>query len=107
MAVLHQALGGWFLPRNGDSFLPLLLMYVIAFWAWKGTTVGGIVLKLRIVKVSGQRLDPADAIVRGLTSVLSFAAVGLGMLWILKDPDRQGWHDKAVGTVVVKDATVI
>ena len=28
---------------------------------------------------------------------------GLGQLWILWDPQRQGWHDKAVGSLVVKD----
>ena len=26
-----------------------------------------------------------------------------GVLWILRDPEHQGWHDKAVGTWVVKD----
>ena len=28
--------------------------------------------------------------------------VGLGALWILKDPERQAWHDKIAGTYVVK-----
>jgi uncharacterized RDD family membrane protein YckC len=28
--------------------------------------------------------------------------LGLGCLWILKDPERQAWHDKIAGTYVVK-----
>lgn len=40
-------------------------------------------------------------IVRGLGAYVFL----LGVLWILWDPQRQGWHDKAVGSVVVKDRT--
>ena len=28
--------------------------------------------------------------------------LGLGCLWIIKDADRQAWHDKIAGTYVVK-----
>ena len=41
---------------------------------------------------------------RALAGVLSFAALGIGVLWILRDPEGQAWHDKAVGTYVIKDA---
>jgi uncharacterized RDD family membrane protein YckC len=105
VGVLHEGLRGWFLPRYSDAYFPLLLIYFIGFWTWKGTTVGGIIMKLRIVKLSRAPFEASDAIVRGLAGVLSFAAVGLGVLWILRDPQRQAWHDKAVGTVVVKDPT--
>jgi uncharacterized RDD family membrane protein YckC len=40
--------------------------------------------------------------VRGFSGILSLAVVGLGGLWILWDPDRQGWHDRIAGTYVVK-----
>lgn len=111
IAVLHEGLRGTFLPRYADFYLPLLLIYFIAFWTWKGTTVGGIVMKLRVVKTNGAPIEAADAIVRALAGVLSFAALGIGVLWILRNDDlaadgrpaRQGWHDKAVGTYVVKE----
>ena len=107
----HEGLEGWFFPRYSEFFFPLLLIYFIAFWTWKGTTVGGVVMKLRIVKINGAPFEAADAIVRALAGVLSFAAVGLGVLWILRSDDlahdglpaRQGWHDKAVGTFVIKE----
>lgn len=111
VGIVHEGLDGWFFPRYSEFFFPLLLIYFIAFWAWKNTTVGGIVMKLRIVKINGAPFEAADAIVRALAGVLSFAAVGIGVLWILRSDDlahdglpaRQGWHDKAVGTYVVKD----
>jgi uncharacterized RDD family membrane protein YckC len=34
--------------------------------------------------------------------VLSVAALGIGFLWILRDPQQQAWHDKIAGTIVVK-----
>jgi uncharacterized RDD family membrane protein YckC len=39
--------------------------------------------------------------VRGLASIFSLAVLGIGALWILKDPERQAWHDKIAGTYVV------
>jgi uncharacterized RDD family membrane protein YckC len=80
----------------------LLLVYHVAFWTWKGTTVGGIICQLRVVRTDGSRLTFADALVRGLSSIFSLAVVGIGALWILKDPERQAWHDKIAGTYVVK-----
>jgi uncharacterized RDD family membrane protein YckC len=82
--------------------LTLLLIYHVAFWAAKSTTVGGIICQLRLVRVSGAPLTFSDALVRGLSSILSLAVLGIGALWILKDPERQSWHDKIAGTYVVK-----
>ncbi|HUR22076.1 MAG TPA: RDD family protein [Vicinamibacterales bacterium] len=95
---------------NDDLMFPMLLAYFVAFWAWKGTTIGGIVVNLRVVKVGGGDLSFLEALVRGLTSVLSFGALGIGVLWILRNdlvasdgrPARQAWHDLAAGTYVVK-----
>jgi uncharacterized RDD family membrane protein YckC len=88
--------------RHDDGmFFVLLLGYHMAFWAWKGTTVGGIVCNLRLVRTDGTPLRPADALVRGLSSLFSFFALGIGFLWILRDPERQAWHDKIAGTYVV------
>ncbi len=83
-------------------FILLLVLYHIAFWATKGTTVGGMICNLRVVKVDGQPLRPAEALVRGVAGVLSGAVAGLGFLWMLKDPHRETWHDKIAGTQVIK-----
>jgi uncharacterized RDD family membrane protein YckC len=72
--------------RDSEIFL-LLLIYHIGFWTWKGTTVGGIICQLRVVRVDGARLGFGDALVRGLSSIFSLAVAG---------------HDKIAGTYVVK-----
>ena len=78
------------------------LAYHVSFWTLKGTTLGGIICQLRLVRVDGAPIGFPDALVRGLTGIFSLAVFGLGFLWILKDPDKQAWHDRVAGTYVVK-----
>ena len=93
-----------FFFRVGDdgAFMFVVLAYIIAFTAWKGTTLGGIICSLRVVRTNGEDLRFVDALVRGLSSIFSIAALGIGCLWMLNDAERQMWHDKIAGTVVVK-----
>ena len=91
------------LDHRGDGFFFLLLLvYHIAFWAWKGTTLGGIICNLRVTRTDGAALRPVDSVVRGLSGIFSIAALGIGCLWMLQDPENQMWHDKIAGTLVVK-----
>jgi uncharacterized RDD family membrane protein YckC len=83
-------------------FFPLLLVYFIVFWTWKQTSFGGVVCQIRLVRTDGMPVSFADALVRGLAGIFSLLVVGLGALWILRDPERQAWHDKIAGTYVVK-----
>ena len=85
-----------------EAFFPLFLIYFIVFWTWKQTTFGGVVCQLRLVKTDGSPVGFADALVRGLAGIFSLAVLALGALWILRDPERQAWHDKIAGTYVVK-----
>lgn len=87
---------------NDDLFLPLLATYGAVMWKLKGTTVGGILLNLKLVRVDGREVDWPTAIVRALGCFLSLIVAGLGFIWIAVDPDRQGWHDKIAGTAVVR-----
>jgi len=89
--------------RNWEEKAMLVaLAYHIGFWTWKGTTLGGIICQLRLVRIDGAMLRFVDSLVRGLTGIFSLAVVGLGFFWILRDPDRQAWHDRVAGTFVVK-----
>jgi uncharacterized RDD family membrane protein YckC len=88
---------------NGPGpFFMLLFVYHLAFWGWKGTTLGGIICSLRIIRTSRAPLRFADALVRGLTAIFSVVALGIGYFWMISDPERQTWHDKIAGTLVVK-----
>ncbi|HTY86074.1 MAG TPA: RDD family protein [Candidatus Acidoferrum sp.] len=78
------------------------LAYFAGLWAWKGTTIGGIVLKLQVVRHDGGPMTILVAFVRGLAAALSAVVLFLGFFWIGWDREKQGWHDKIAGTIVVR-----
>jgi uncharacterized RDD family membrane protein YckC len=88
--------------RQDGMYFILLVSYHIAFWTWQGTTLGGIIVGLRVVKTDGGPLRFVDGLVRGLSSMFSIAVLGLGCFWMLQDPEHQTWHDKIAGTYVLK-----
>jgi uncharacterized RDD family membrane protein YckC len=102
--IVAQMLGS---NRHDDDVVMRLLLivslaYHVGFWTWKGTTLGGIICNLRLVRTDGAPLKFAEALVRGLTGIFSLLVLGLGFLWVLRDPERQAWHDRVAGTYVVK-----
>ena len=86
----------------GHVHLLLLAAYGAVMWKTRGSTVGGIVFDLRVVRLDGRDIDWETALVRALGCFLSLVAVGLGFIWIAFDPGRQAWHDKIAGTAVVR-----
>lgn len=93
-------------PHSSELFwyLTLLTIYNAAFWTWRGTTIGGIICQLRVVRTDGRRMEFGDSAIRGLSSVFSLLVLGLGFFWILLsgNTDRQAWHDLIAGTIVVR-----
>jgi uncharacterized RDD family membrane protein YckC len=87
---------------SGPSVLLVLAVYGALMWKLKGTTIGGIVCRLKVVRVDGREIDWSTAIVRALGCFVSLFVVGLGFLWIAVDDQRQAWHDKIAGTLVVR-----
>jgi uncharacterized RDD family membrane protein YckC len=101
--IAHGPLGFILAFLHGPPvFFMVALAYFAGLWAWKGTTVGGIVLKLQVVRYDGKPVTFAVALVRGLAAALSVIVLFLGFLWIAWDLDKQGWHDKIAGTIVVR-----
>jgi uncharacterized RDD family membrane protein YckC len=94
--ITHQ------LHNHSDVHLLALAVYGAVMWKLKGSTIGGIICGLQVVRVDGRPIDWPTAIVRALGCFLSLAVVGLGFIWIAIDPDHQGWHDKIAGTAVVR-----
>lgn len=88
--------------RGPGPFFFLLFAYHLVFWGWRGTTLGGIICSLRIIRTSPAPLRFVDAVVRGLSSIFSVVALGIGYFWMISDPEHQTWHDKIAGTLVVK-----
>jgi len=85
----------------GRSAVALFAIYCIVMWALRGTTLGGLVCGLKIVRADGSRFTWVAALVRALGGFVAMLPFGLGFFWVAIDSDRQGWHDKIAGTVVV------
>jgi uncharacterized RDD family membrane protein YckC len=91
-----------------EDLIPVALAgYGALMWKLKGTTIGGTLCNLQVVRVDGRELDWATVIVRALSCFLSLIFAGLGFIWIGFDRDRQAWHDKIAGTVVVRTAKTV
>lgn len=86
----------------GDYFVPWFALYSVVLWALKGTTIGGVVCGLKIVRLDDRNVDWSVAVVRGLGAFLSFVVLGLGFIWVAFDEDCQSWHDKIAGTTIVR-----
>ncbi len=80
------------------------VLYFCYFWSsyGKGQTIGMRALNLRVVKTDGSQLDLVGAFLRYIGLIVSIAVIFIGVLWVLFDAQKQGWHDKIAGTYVVK-----
>jgi len=87
--------------RMGVCLL-LLATYGAVMWRLRGTTVGGSILHLKVVRLDDRPLDWTAAIVRALGCFLSLVVIGLGFVWVAFDDEKQSWHDKIAGTTVVR-----
>ncbi|KKQ92103.1 MAG: RDD domain containing protein [Microgenomates group bacterium GW2011_GWC1_39_7b] len=85
-------------------FFVLELVYFIYFIGAKGQTLGKMALKIKVVR-AGTNEAPGylKAFLREVVGkfISSFVFL-LGFLWMLWDKNKQTWHDKIAGTVVVK-----
>lgn len=101
-ALLDMILVGIFAPIMG-RWLPLVgVIYFVAMWTWKGTTIGGILLRLKVIRTDGRPVNFAVALVRSLSSCFSLLVLMLGFIWVAWDREKQAWHDKIAGTIVVR-----
>jgi uncharacterized RDD family membrane protein YckC len=90
------------LDSPGEIWLIAIAGYGALMWKIKGTTIGGLVCGVKVVRRDGAEINWDTAIVRALGCFLSMVVAGLGFLWIVFDEDRQAWHDKIAGTLVVR-----
>jgi uncharacterized RDD family membrane protein YckC len=91
-------------PQEGSNRLCILALavYGAIMWKVKGTTMGGIVCDLHVVRLDSQPLDWPTVCVRALGCILSICALGLGFFWIGVDAGKQARHDKLAGTIAVR-----
>lgn len=86
------------------SGLLVSLVYFTYFHGRTGQTPGDAALGIKVVDLRGGATEPIGygrAAVRWVISIVSVIPIGLGYFWMLWDSEKQTWHDKAAGSVVV------
>ena len=92
--------------RNELSGL-LSLALGVAYYGWlegspSGQTIGKRMLGIRVYDLrQGGPIGTGRAIGRYFAKILSAIPCLLGYFWMLWDKERQTWHDKIVGSIVV------
>lgn len=67
-----------------------------------GQTIGKRALSIRVLDLNGGgSIGFNRAVLRYFASFLSTIVFFLGYFWMLWDPEKQTWHDKIAGSVVV------
>jgi uncharacterized RDD family membrane protein YckC len=75
--------------------------YFVFFWSTTGQTPGNRLLGIRVIDARTLAPPrPRRALRRFFWLILAALPVCLGILWILVDDRRRGWHDKLARTVV-------
>lgn len=113
VAALWMATGFLVLPLTGGEAVPagtgwfraLLLAvacaFFVVFWARGGQTAGMRAWRLRLVRSDGSPVGWRRALARFAVACLSLAALGLGALWAVGDPQGRTWQDRLADTRVI------
>jgi uncharacterized RDD family membrane protein YckC len=103
IVVVAQLLRG--IDRELADFLVLpggLVYFALLEGGTRGQTLGKRVFGIRVIDLArGGPIGTGRGFIRNIVRLLSWMAFGLGYLWMLWDREKQTWHDKAAGTVVV------
>jgi uncharacterized RDD family membrane protein YckC len=85
----------------------LIIGAVYYVWPYSrgGQTLGKAVLGIRVASIDGTPLNWRMGLQRYLGYFVSAFSLLIGYLWAIWDGDKQAWHDKLAGTIVVKAST--
>lgn len=78
------------------------MVYFTWFHGSVGQTPGKMLLGLRVIQASGEKMTFGVAFLRWVGSLVSALFLWLGYLWVAVDWRKQGWHDKIAATLVVR-----
>ena len=96
---------GWFCSLIDLAFRLVALLaapvYFAFFYSATGQTIGMYIMGIRVVRMDGKAISFLGGLLRWLCILLAMLPLGLGVLWVIVDDRRQGWHDKLVHTCVV------
>jgi uncharacterized RDD family membrane protein YckC len=81
-------------------FALVLCIYCTILVGTRGQTIGHAALGIKVVGEKGESVGFWRAFLRWVGYLLCTLSLFAGFLVILRDPHRQGWHDKFAHTVV-------
>ena len=97
--VLYGILGG---TGQGLGILVGLAYFTYFDGSPSGQTVGKRLMSIRVIDFqTGGPIGFGKGFIRYIGRLISGFVCLLGYLWAIWDEQRQGWHDKIAGTVVV------
>jgi uncharacterized RDD family membrane protein YckC len=104
--ILGVITGVLYLGARGPGGVGGFLVGVIYNWYFltqqNGQTPGKRWMGVRVVRKDGEPLDAATVIIRYVGYFINSVAFMIGWIWAAFDADKQGWHDKLAGTIVVR-----
>ena len=96
---------GWFCGLIDFVFRLIALLaapvYFAFFYSATGQTIGMYAMGIRVVRMDGKAMSFWGGLLRWACILLAILPMGLGVLWVVVDDRRQGWHDKLVHTCVI------
>ncbi len=83
-------------------FNPLFMYHHVIFTHYFQGTIGKLLTGLRVTAENGEKLSFKRVAFRQTIGYsFSWLIFGLGYWSMVKDPNKQTWHDKTVGSVVI------
>ncbi len=96
----------WVWPEMERKVLPTMFLgfpvYRILAHAFASRTIGKAMVGLKVVLRNGHPCGLGRALLREIGLFFALMPCGFGILWAALDPYKQGWHDLAAGTFVVR-----
>jgi len=84
------------------SILGGIIYYSVLEGGAKGQTIGKMALGIRVIDLGrGGPIGVGRGFIRYIGRIASSIVLMLGYLWMLWDKEKQTWHDKMAGSVVV------
>ncbi|MEK7072046.1 MAG: RDD family protein [Patescibacteria group bacterium] len=81
----------------------ILILYDIYFIKKYNATPGKMVMGIKVLRIDNSNITWGTSILRWFIYKLGSGwwVLFLGVLWIIWDDKKQGWHDKAAKTIVI------
>jgi uncharacterized RDD family membrane protein YckC len=100
---------GAVLSSNDNSATLVGVLLGIAYYTYfegsTGQTLGKKALGIRVISLEGGgSIGYGRAFIRYIGRIVSGIVLLLGYLWMLWDKEKQTWHDKFAGSVVVPES---